>query len=134
MVKSIPYSSKNSSTPVELCSVSVRFTAKITASSSSSLYFCISGISALQGPHHVAQKFNNTFWPRKSDNLTSSPSIVSNLKSGARSPRSNPASSSCVASSAISSSLSTKSYTAQPNNPITTSTMIHFFIVFLRNN
>src|SRR6478736_1132612 len=50
-----------------------------------SLYFSCSstkpGISALQGPHHVAQKLSNTTLPLNDDNSTSLPSRFFNLKS-----------------------------------------------------
>src|SRR5215210_5580539 len=50
-----------------------------------SLYFSWSstkpGISALQGPHHVAQKFNSTTLPLNDESATSLPSRSFSLKS-----------------------------------------------------
>src|SRR5512138_2107278 len=43
-------------------------------------------ISARQGGHQVAHKLTSTACPRRSDNLTDSPSSVFNSKSGARKP------------------------------------------------
>src|SRR5690625_4165013 len=59
----------------------------------------ISGISFRHGGHHVAQKFNNTFCPLKSDNFTVSPSNVDNSKSGAICPLSSPSPSDLASSS-----------------------------------
>jgi len=44
----------------------------------------ISGISMRHGAHQVAQKFNSTTLPRKSERLCRSPSKVASSKSGAR--------------------------------------------------
>ncbi len=41
------------------------------------------GISNSQGPHQVAQKFNRTTLPRKSDSLTEAPLASFSVKSGA---------------------------------------------------
>src|SRR5712692_8592806 len=46
----------------------------------------MSGISILQGSHHVAQKFKKTTWPRYSESRTSRPSSVVSTTSGARWP------------------------------------------------
>ena len=50
------------------------------------VFFGRVAFSALQGPHHVAQKFRMTALPRKSDSLTWVPSGVVSSKSGAISP------------------------------------------------
>src|SRR5579885_2586892 len=47
---------------------------------------CIStsqGVSILQGPHQVAQKFSNTALPRRSESFMFPPSSFSSVKSGA---------------------------------------------------
>src|SRR5580692_10023450 len=49
-------------------------------------FFCIwisHGISSLQGPHHVAQKFSRTALPLYSESETDLPSTVFRVKEGA---------------------------------------------------
>src|SRR5690625_2773784 len=109
----------------------------------------ISGISFRHGGHHVAQKFNNTFFPLKSDSFTVSPSNVDNSKSGAFCPLSSPSPSDLAISpssslggdtivlsemeSACSSKVgslesATNLYTVNPSIPAMITVIITFFI------